>query len=190
MSTKNLACAVTAAFSLVTGASAAATITFQFSGTVVYGDPMAVVPGTSIVGTYSYDTHTVPAIKYKGYADYQIPAPHTMSLTVGGHTISASNLSVAVWNDYKGNAEDMVQIDAGPVVLGDTVLPNGVLGFALASAPHHNKVLKDTKLPSELDVIKFDAPGFAHGFLLSDGGPQGALLQFTVDSIDVVQKTL
>jgi hypothetical protein len=189
MSMKNLACAVAAAFSLVAGAAAAATITFQFSGTVVYGEPMAVAPGTPIVGTYSYDTDTAPWMKYKGYADYDIPAPHTMSATVGGHIISVGKLSVAVWNDYKGNVEDMVWIEAYPIVVDDTVLPNGALGFALASAPRHNKVLKDTKLPSELDVTKFDAPGFNYGFLQSDGGQQGTLLQFTVDSIDVLQKT-
>jgi len=189
MSMKNLACAVAAVSSLVAGAAAAETITFQFSGTVVYGAPMAVAPGTPIVGAYSYDTHTVPAIKYKGYADYQISAPHTMSATVGGHTISTSNLSVAVWNDFKGNVEDMVWIDAGPVVLDGIVLPSGALGFELASAPRHNKVLKDTKLPSELDVIEFDAAGFNYGFLQSDGGPQGGLLQFSVDSIEVLQRT-
>ena len=156
MSIQNLACVIAAAFSLVAGAAAAETITFQFSGTVVYGDPMAVAPGTPIVGTYSYNTETHPWVKFKGYADYDMLPPHTMSATVGGHTISVGKLSVAVFNDFKGNVEDMVWIEAYPVVVDGTELPDGGLSLTLASALGHNKVLKDTKLPKELDVSKFD----------------------------------
>src|SRR5688572_9321724 len=97
----------------IAGASSAATITFQFSGTVTHGAPLGAQPGDQIVGTFSYNTDTAPAFTYKGFADYQIPSPHVFSATVGSHIIAASNLSASVWNHYKGNVEDMVMISGG-----------------------------------------------------------------------------
>jgi hypothetical protein len=188
MSPKHLACAAAAAMSLLTGAATAASITFQFSGTVVYGAPMAIEPGTPIVGIYSYDTDTAPAIKLKGYADYQISAPHGMYATVGGYSISSDNLKVTLWNDYKSNVEDMVQLSAGDVVVnGTAVFPDGALAIQLASAPHNRSALKDTKLPSQIDVEKFNADPYTYGFLQRDGAADGMLLQFTVDSIVVLE---
>jgi hypothetical protein len=133
------ACGLAAVSLLMFGTASAATITFEFSGTVTYGAPMAVALGTRITGTYSYDTETAPEIQLKGFASYSIPAPHTMTLTVDGHTISTSILNVAVWNHYKGNVEDMFQVSSGPVTLDGTFFPDGSLSFGLASAPRNNR---------------------------------------------------
>jgi hypothetical protein len=190
MSPRNFASVLASVLALAANSSSAETIVFQFSGTVVYGAPMAVLPGARIAGTYSYDTKTDAAITNKGFADYQIPAPHTMSATVDGHTISTSNLHVTVWNHMRGNVEDMVQVFAGPVVLDGTTFADGALGLALASAPRNNKALKNTKLPSTLNVADFDAgPSLTYGTFQRDGGPDGTLLQFSVDSITVLQTT-
>lgn len=189
MSLKKLMCAVATVFSLVSGA-AAATITFQFSGVVTYGAPMAVLLGTPIVGTFSYDTLTEPAVKYKGFAAYEIPAPSTISATVGGHSITTGNLSVSVWNNMRGNVQDMVWVSGGTPVLDGTTLAEGSFGFTLASGPRSKKVLKNTKLPSEFNVSAFDAgPTLTYGTFQSDGSSDGTLLQFTVDSIVVLSTT-
>jgi hypothetical protein len=188
MSLKKLMCAVAAVFSLVSGA-AAATIIFQFSGAVTYGAPMAVLVGTPIVGTFSYDTSTAPAVTYKGFAAYQIPAPFTMSATVGGHSISSSPLSISVWNHYKGNVEDFIVIDGASPVLDGTTLPDGNLGLVLASGPRNNRALNSTNLPATFNVSEFDAPDGRTGTFQRDGGPDGTLLQFTVDSLVVLQTT-
>jgi hypothetical protein len=190
MSPKYFACAAATAISLLSGAAIAENITFHFSGKVVYGAPMAIEPGTPIVGTYSYDTDTAPGLTLSGFAEYEIPAPHRMTGTVGGYSISADDLQVSVWNDYNGNVEDMVVISGVDVVVnGTAAFPNGVFWIELASAPDHRKVLKDTKLPSQFNVKKFDAgPSLTYGVLLKDGGPDGGLLQFTVDSIVVLKK--
>lgn len=189
MSFKKFACALVAVFSLASGATAA-TITFQFSGTIVYGAPMAVLPGTPIVGTFSYDTSTEPAFKYKGFAAYEIAAPSAISATVDGHHITAGNLNIAVWNNMNGNVQDMVTMDGGAPVLDGTTLPDGNFGMVLASGPRSKKVLKSTKLPSEFNVSDFDAgPTLTYGTFQRNGGQDGALLQFSVDSIVVLTRT-
>jgi hypothetical protein len=188
MSFKRFACAFAAVFSMAASA-AAATITFQFTGVVTYGAPMAVLPGTPIVGTFSYDTSTAPTVTYKGFAAYEIAAPLAMSASVGGHSISSSGLNVAVWNHYKGNLEDFITIDGTVPVLDGTTFPNGVLGLVLGSAPRNNRALNSTKLPSEFNISLFDAPGGRTGTFQRDGGPDGTLLQFTLDSIVVVATT-
>lgn len=190
MQIKRLACVLAASCSLLATAASGATITFQFAGTVTYGAPMAVPTGSQIVGTYTYDTETAPTISYNGFADYQLAAPATMSATVAGHTMTTGNLNVSLWNHYKGNVEDMIDVTGSPVVLDGTTFPNGALGFRLASAPKNNRALNGTKLPSLLDVSQFDAGlGLNYGFFQSDGGPQGMLMQFTVDSVIVISST-
>jgi hypothetical protein len=151
---------------------------------------MAVLPGTPIVGTFSYDTHTEPVFKYKGFAAYEIPARSVMSATVGGHTITTGTLNVSVWNNMNGNVQDMVVMDGGTPVLDGTTFPDGNFGIVLASGPRSKNVLKNTKLPSEFNVSKFDsAPSPTYGTFQRDGGPDGTLLQFTVDSIVVLSTT-
>jgi hypothetical protein len=187
MSQKKYVRLVAAALALFTGAAEAETVTFQFKGTITYGSPMAVPVGTQITGTFSYDTKTSPAVTYKGYASYQIPAPNIMSASVGSHKVVTENLSVSVWNHFKGNVEDMVDVTGGPVVLDGTTFSNSAFGFRLASGPHQNNVLNSTDLPQSFDVSKFDAgSSLTYGFLQSDGGQTGTLLQFTVDSIAVI----
>jgi len=64
------------------------------------------------------------------------------------------------------------------------------LSFGLASAPRHNRPLNSTKLPSAINVNDFDAgPTLNGGSLQMNGGPDGTLLQFTVDQVVAVQIT-
>jgi hypothetical protein len=95
---------------------------------------------------------------------------------------------VTVANHSKGNTtEDSVEFDAGPPVLDGTTFPNGSLGFRSATAPRNNRVLNSTALPSSYTVSEFDSVGNINGgYLQMDGGPQGTLLQFTVDSIVIL----
>lgn len=189
MSLKRFSILITAFFMLMSGAAGAATITFQFSGVVTYGGPMAVPVGTPVVGTFSYDPSTAPDIVGRGYASYSIPTPNDMTLRVGSHTAIGSGMSIGVWNHYRGNVEDMVQIYSGPVVLDGTSFPNGTVGFMLGSAPRNNRPLNSTKLPSYYDLPLFNAISFNGGSLMTDGGPTGTLLSFTIDSIVVLQMT-
>lgn len=181
---RRLACAIIATLSAVATNASAETLTFRFSGVVTYGGAMGVPVGTAVVGAYSYDTETSPAIDYNGFADYQIPAPASMTLSFSGHTVTSGALGVSVWNHFKGNVEDMINVTGGGVMLDDTAFPGGAVGFQLASSPRNNRALKGKKLPSSLEVGLFNAgPTLNYGFLQTDGGPQGMQLQFTVDSV-------
>lgn len=188
MSLKKIFGAAATAFALVTGAASAETISFQFQGKVTYGSPMAILIGTPVTGTFSYDTSTLPSGTDKGYASYQIPSPHLLSAVIGGHNISAQNLQVSIWNHYKGNVEDMVNISGGPAILDGTSFTNGSFGFVLSSGPRSNNAINSTDLPKSFDIRKFNAdPSLTYGYLQSDGGPTGQLLQFSVDSIMVLR---
>lgn len=179
---------VSVVISLVSGAASAANVTFKFTGTVTYGGTLAAT-GSRITGVYSYDTNTLPAFSYAGFANYVIPAPSVIVAEVEGHAIVANNLNVSVWDSYGGNVEDMVDVAGGPVLVDNQAYPNGSFGFRLASMPGNTGVLTSTALPSLLDVQAFNAgPTLNYGWLQSDGGQTGQLLQFSVDSIVVLDK--
>ncbi|WP_457332315.1 hypothetical protein [Rhizobacter sp. P5_C2] len=190
MSFKNVARALVATAALAAaGAATAATFTFQFTGTVTYGAGVSVPVGTPITGSYSYDAKTEPAIHFKGSSSYQIPAPHIISATVAGHTITTERLTVTVVNNFKGNIEDSLTVMGESMVLDGTTFPEGVFGFVLSSAPLHRDVLKGTKLPRKVDVPAFDAyESLSYGVLQINGGQEGTLLQFKVDSITAVKE--
>ncbi len=101
----------------------------------------------------------------------------------------ANNLHVSVWDNNGSNVEDMVEIYSNPVFVDGNPYSEGSFGFVLASGSGDTKVLNSTKLPSCLDITKFDAIGFPnYGFLQRDGSSNGGLLQFTIDSITSTQQ--
>jgi hypothetical protein len=108
---------------------------------------------------------------------------------VAGHTITTERLLVTVVNNFKGNIEDSLNVMGEPMVLDGTTFPEGVFGFVLSSAPLHRDVLKGTKLPHKVDVPAFDAhESLSYGVLQINGGQQGTLLQFRVDSVTAVKE--
>jgi hypothetical protein len=178
-----------AAFAFLAATAHAEIITFRFTGTVTYSTYLAPV-GTQITGVFTYDTKSSPTIDPKsqhagvvGYRAYRSDIPVTAQ--VNGHTISSQFLTVDVFNNLGGNAEDMVWINGPYVTVDGTYFANGSLGLALASAYGHKTALPNANLPTSYDVSQFDAPGLTYGYLQMDGSQTGTLLQFTVDSIDV-----
>jgi hypothetical protein len=158
-------------------------INFQFTGTVIDGGLLAST-GNQISGIFSYDTDTFPSTSVGNYANYQFSAPYGISATVAGHTITTNNLSVSITDNFGGNIEDMVDMAGNSVSVDGNNYANGSFGFRLSSAPGNTNVLNDTTLPSSFDVAAFNAgPTQNYGWLQSDGGPTGQLLQFSVDSI-------
>ncbi|WP_372522680.1 hypothetical protein [Sulfuricaulis sp.] len=177
---------ILAVFLLDSGVASAAVVNFQFTGTVTDGGTLAAT-GSQIVGTFSYDTDTLPSMSLDGYASYGFPAPFALSATVAGHTVVTNNLNVSIWDNQGGNVEDMVEVIGGPVSVDGNSYPNGAFGFRLASQPGNTGVLTSTALPSFFDVAAFDAGStLTYGVLQSDGGPSGGLLGFSVDSITAV----
>lgn len=173
----------------ISGTASAESITFRFEGTVTYAVDMA-VPGDKIVGTFSYATERAAMKMTNSYANYRMPVPHALTAVVGNHTISAGNLDIAVWNDYGGNVEDMVDVYGGyPAVVDGTTFPNGSFGFRLASSAGNTKVLPNIRLPSSYSVAEFDSASVSGGMLQIGGGQGEQLLFFTVDSITVLQTT-
>jgi hypothetical protein len=174
--------AVTAILFL-SGIANAEIVTFKFTGTVTYGGTL-VAEGTRITGIFSYDTDAEPAYALPGQVDYAIPAPFVISGSVGDHIIIAYNLRVFILNDYHGNVEDMIEVAGGPVLVDNNLYTNGNFGFRLASKPGNIRALKGTKLPACLNLHAFDAGNeLTYGWLQSDGGAGGQIIQFTIDSI-------
>jgi hypothetical protein len=179
--------AAAALLSLASVAANADIIEFQFTGAITYGGNLAVI-GDSITGKFSYDANSKPTLRVKNsYAHYSPPAPASMSITVGAHTVSSERLTVDIWNNYAGNVEDMVDVTSFSPTVDGVTLPDGVMGFRLASAPLNRGVFKTIQLPAFYNVGAFD--GMNYGVIQRDGGPDGQLLQFTVVSIDAVVST-
>ena len=178
-----------ALLSLASVAANADIIEFRFTGTITYAyaDTLAAV-GDPITGTFSYDTRSKPRIRDKNsYANYSPLAPASISIAFGSHTVTTERLIVDVWNDFGGNVEDMVDVSGFPPALDGESLLNGSMGFRLASAASNRGVFRTIQLPESYDVGAFD--GMNYGYLQRDGTQTGTLLQFTVDSIDVVVST-
>jgi hypothetical protein len=180
---KKYCIAALALFSLGSGVSSAAVVNFQFTGAVTYGGSLAAV-GSQITGMFSYDAATLSSSSYGGFSGYTFPAPFGISANVGGHAVAANNLGISIWNNFGGNVEDMVDVAGGPVTVDGNSYADGSFGFRLASKPGSTNVLNSTALPSFFDVAAFDAGStLNYGWLQSDGGPNGQLLQFSVNSI-------
>ena len=187
MSLKNISSIVALVLSLAASAVGAKTITFKFSGQVTYGGPMAVTTGTAVVGTFSYDLNADPGIKLKNYAQYQFQSPAIMKVSFGGHAVTSDLLDVSLMNNTKSNVGDIVDVTGTSPVLDGTTLSNGAVGFRIASAYDNNAALKSTRLPRHFQVKKFDAgPTMNYGYLQADGGQNGMLLEFSMDSITVI----
>lgn len=158
-------------------------VTFKFTGTVTYGGTL-VTDGARITGIFSYDTDTKPPYALSGQVDYAIPAPFVISGSVGDHIIIAHNLRVFMLNNYKGNIEDMIEVAGGPVLVDKNLYENGSFGFRLSSKPGNTRAIKGTKLPTCLKLHSFDAGNDqTYGWLQSDGGAGGQIIQFTIDTI-------
>jgi len=154
-------------------------ITFSFTGTVTYGTYLA-MPGDTIRGTFTYDT----SIQY-GYSD---PRPITgFTAQVGAHVFDARGISVILGNN-SGNhglkdAGDALSISSGyPLVVDGTSYSSGVIGLVLASTPGEAQAISGFHLPRSINVADYPS---RYGTLQSDGGPDGQLLQFTIDSVAV-----
>lgn len=191
MSTKKFIVVFIAVISLFSVAANAEIVTFKFSGSVTYtnGTLATAVTGSPITGIVSYDTSVSGADLLTGYSSYSIPSPFVISASVGQHTIMAKNLNVSIWDNYGGNVEDMVWMLGGSVFVDGNSYPDGAFGFVVASGPGNTKALTSTALPSCLDVTAFDAGStLSYGVLQSDGGSNGQILQFSIDSIISTQK--
>lgn len=176
---------ILAVFLFDSGVASAAVVDFQFTGTVTYGGSLSAT-GSQITGTFSYDTDTLPSSTAAGYASYWLTVPFGLSASVNGHTVVADNMNISIWDNFGGNAEDIVNISGYPATVDGTTYPNGSFGFQLASAPGNTGVLASTALPTSFNVATFDAvSNLNYGWLQSDGAPGGMLLQFSIDSVVV-----
>lgn len=171
----------------VPGMVSAEIINFQLTGTITYGGTLATI-GSPITTSFSYNTDALPVVSTGELAVYQFNTPFEFSGNASGHTIVTNRLSVSIWNNMSGNAEDMIEIFGGyPVFVDGISYPNGSVGFRLASRTGSTTILSDTTLPHFFDVNAFDAgPTLNYGWLQRDGAPGGQLLQFSINSITPV----
>ena len=178
-----------AAFAALLGcasAASAATLTFQFTGTVTYTQDATLAPvGSQITGMFSYDEDTPAGITLPGYAAYQLPS--SMSATVNGRDITSDILNVEVFDNTGGNIEDMVSITGTTVMVDVMLYIDGSIGLSLASAAGNTQALSGTDLPTIYHLTAFDSNASGqsgtYGWLNSSGAQGGQLLAFQIDTI-------
>ncbi len=171
---------------LVGGTADAAVVTFRFTGTVVYGGDLAPV-GTTVTGTFSYDTRTKPAVVVGDYAAYQIPEPHDIVVMFGDRIAVGHRINAEIQNDFGGNVEDTVSLGSNGVLVDEAFQPQGGIYLVFASGPGNTDVFSKPRLPSAYDVAEYDAIGSPYGVIRRDGSENGTLLQFDIDSVEVIR---
>ena len=194
MSIKTLARSWAAVAALAcAGLAHAELITFEFTGTTVYSTYLG-VPGTPVTGTFSYDPQTEPFLvegggnhREPGTSAYNLPPPAQLVVRIGSHTIQASDqLGASVYNNNASNIEDFFTIGSVRPVIDGTTLIDGGIGLNFASKPGQTNALKDTRLPRQLHLQRFDTrpeTGNVLGYVQANGSSDGMILQFTIDSV-------
>ncbi len=169
---------------VLAGAASAEVVTFEFQGTVTYTTYMASV-GAPITGRFSWDTDAPVGPVDPNYqvATYMHPYTFGISAKVGPHTISSDQLSVTVFNNLGGNAEDMIDITGIAPVVDGTTFSSGYLAIRLASGPGSSSVFRDTRLPQHLELARFDSQSVNYTQLLVDGSSNGVVLDVKLESI-------
>lgn len=103
---------------------------------------------------------------------------------VGTHEATSKQLSVSIWNNLGGNVEDMIDIYGYTAVLDGTEYPQGTVGFRLATGPGNTKVFRSVNLRERFEIEDFDSMNY--GGVRMDGSSNGALLGFTITSMEVI----
>jgi hypothetical protein len=158
---------------------------FRFVGTVTQSLPMAPI-GAKVVGRFSYKPHAEPDLTLgdpagDGYSVQAYPISRKMTMRVNGHRLVSPSFRVIVTNNFGGNVEDSITVNAAPMTLDGTQFAEGVFGLVLASGPGKTDVFKNTSLPKRFAVRRFD--GMNYGFVQVHGGSDGTLLNFSIDSV-------
>jgi hypothetical protein len=163
-------------------------VTYRFTGTLTYAAYMAPA-GAPITGTFSYDTQaprTSEALPY--YAHYQLAEQFTMQAEVGPHRIEAGHVAIDIINDTTPRTGVDNFVCVGVPVVDGTTYAKGSFTIALATRPGERFGLKGRHLPHALDLADFDTRYGAVGEVRSDGSQTGAILQFTIDDLQEVQR--
>lgn len=159
-------------------------LTFRFKGTVTHGGTLASV-GDEVTGHFCYDTDSgIPGIRLNDYASYDVAPECKIVVRVGAHKATSKQLSVSIWNNFGGNVEDMIDVHGQTATLDGTEYPEGIVGFRLATGPGNTKVFRSVNLRERFKIEDFDSMNY--GEVLMDGSSNGALLQFTITSMKVV----
>lgn len=169
---------------LASGASNAEMLTFHFKGTVTYGGALASV-GDEVTGHFCYDTDTtIAGIEVENYASYQVARECKVVVRVGAHKAMSKHLNVSISNNFGGNVEDMIDVYGSTAILDGIEYPDGTVGFRLATGPGNTKVFRSVNLREQFKIDDFDSMNY--GEVRMDGSSNGALLQFTITSMKVV----
>jgi len=123
-------------------------------------------------------------LRYNGYARYEAAPECRIIVRVGAHEVTSGPLGVSIWNNFGGNVEDLIDVDAGTPVLDGTEYWEGSVGIRLATGPGNTKVFRSVNLREQFNVEDFDAMNY--GNVSMDGSSNGSLFQFTITSIQTV----
>ncbi len=167
---------------------------FDFTARVTYtdGSLSGVSNGTEFSGHFVGND---PVNSYGG-----LPAPYDtmmaeyafasggVTANIAGHSVSAQNPSVRIYDNMASNVEDGFSMDSGYTMSVDGVTYDaGAFGFNLTTQPGNTGVIHGLSLPGSVDVSAFDGhSSLTYGFMQRDGSQTGGILGFQVLSVSVV----
>ena len=182
---------VSLVLSLAFAANASAElVSYQFTGVVDKSGAYGAALGTAVSGLITYDTATqadvVGPIGTKAQLlHYVVPAPGQFQITIGGDTISSTDMGIVVRDGFSGSTvtDQFVSSGYGLRLNGTPMASENYMDITLAAS---STSVLGAGLPSTLNLADFDAPVFAHyGALFTGSGPDRALT-FTIDTLTAV----
>jgi hypothetical protein len=161
---------------------------FDFTAKVTYSDGSlsGVVNGTEFgghfVGNDPFDVYpTFPSAKQ---IEYRFVSGG-VTADIGGHSMSAENPSIRIYDNTGGNVEDGVSMSSGYTMTVDgTKYDSGAFGFNLTTTPGTTNVVNGLNLPDVIDVSAFNGhSSLTYGYMQRDGGQKGTIIGFQVLSV-------
>lgn len=182
--------AVLCALSLACGSARADNRQFNFTATVTYTNQTlpGVNLGSTFNGSFSYDpAHPDYANNYGNVGNYGFGLG-SISANINGTQVNAKHLTIYVFDNQGGNVEDGITLSGGyPLSVGNASYASGSVGFNLASKPGNTTAVTNIDIPLSYNVSAFDGNStLNYGWLQTDGGQGGTIMQFNVTSITAV----
>ena len=165
---------------------------FDFTARVTYtdGSLSGVISGTEFSGRFVGNGPFDPYAAYGSFGPEAIEYRFVsggVTANIAGHSVSAQNPSIRIYDNMGSNVEDGFSMSSGYTMTVDgTTYSDGAFAFNLTTEPGTVDVVNGLNLPSSIDVRDFNGhSSLTYGVMQRNGAPGGGILGFQVTSVQI-----